>query len=91
VPAAATIEQMYEAGQPELLMERDPEEMTPASEGPTAGAEDSADGGSTSESSGGDVEEKGCQQRSATPSLLALMLLMLSLLHRVTRVAREVR
>jgi hypothetical protein len=83
VPAAASIEQMFEAGQPEVITMREDEEMTPGMMDPEesmAGAEASGDSASSV-----DDKDSGCQQRGAEQSLLWSLLLALLPLSLVRR------
>ena len=85
VPAAAAVEQMFEAGQPEVLSEATPEEMTPvggAEVNPEAGAEAGAE-----MSSGGASEDKGgCEQgQNTTLPLLSLLMVLCGVVVRRVR------
>lgn len=81
VPAAASIEQMYEAGQPEVIMERTPEQMTPdPDDSKVGGAEENTEENTEgNQASVQDTEDKGCQQQSTSTSFLSFILLMLGL------------
>ena len=81
LPAAAVIEQTFEAGQPEIVMSMPEDMMTPSMDG-TAGEDEEMHNGEdngSETSSGGDSDDgkdEGCQQGRNMPAPLLLLVLL---------------
>jgi hypothetical protein len=81
LPAAAVIEQTFEAGQPEVMMSMPDDMMTPSMGGAEGGDDDNmmnnegGDGDDGESDNGGDTDDKegGCQQRQTSSSPLFLL------------------